>query len=442
MIIFIKRIINLKNVFFIGFITFVILVSIQKSSVQAQADYPYLIKVNRVYNTITVYEKGEDGKFDAPVRAMVCSVGKLSTQTSKGTFQTKDKYRWKSLMGDVWGQYSTRIVGGGLFHSVYYYSYNPATLATGEYNKLGTSASHGCIRLTVEDAKWIYDNCPVGTTVVIYDDKNNPGPLGKPEAIKLPTSVRWDPTDPSKSNPYKDKLPSISGARNVSLSWGEQYDLLKGVKAKSSVGTDITSNLQVEENIDIYKAGDYNVTYTVTDALGRTGSKTVDVTVKESKQKPVFEGIENQIIGADTVINRELVLSNVKAHCSDVLLKNDDIDVNIEKLSDTEYKVTYYISIGKKISTKEYATYYIDKEAPVFTGITDRILEPGYVPDVAYALTDVTVSDNYTALNQNDITVTIENNPDGSYQVTYEAVDRVGNVAKETVRFHYDEQID
>ena len=34
---------------------------------------------------------------------------------------------------------------------------------------LGHRASHGCIRMKVKEVKWIYDNCPEGTTVVIQD---------------------------------------------------------------------------------------------------------------------------------------------------------------------------------------------------------------------------------------------------------------------------------
>ncbi len=51
---------------------------------------------------------------------------------------------------------------------------------------------------TVEDAKWIADNCPSGTTVEIYED-DDPGPLGKPEAAHIDTdspNKGWDPTDP------------------------------------------------------------------------------------------------------------------------------------------------------------------------------------------------------------------------------------------------------
>ena len=38
------------------------------------------------------------------------------------------------------------------------------------YNKLGRRASHGCIRMLVSDAKWMYDNIKKGTTVHITED--------------------------------------------------------------------------------------------------------------------------------------------------------------------------------------------------------------------------------------------------------------------------------
>jgi lipoprotein-anchoring transpeptidase ErfK/SrfK len=36
-----------------------------------------------------------------------------------------------------------------------------------EAQKLGSKASHGCIRLALPDAKWIYQNIRVGSRVVI-----------------------------------------------------------------------------------------------------------------------------------------------------------------------------------------------------------------------------------------------------------------------------------
>lgn len=37
-----------------------------------------------------------------------------------------------------------------------------------EAEKLGSPASHGCVHLQVEQAKWIYENIPEGTPVHIY----------------------------------------------------------------------------------------------------------------------------------------------------------------------------------------------------------------------------------------------------------------------------------
>ena len=157
---------------------------------EAHAAGNYWLQVNKGTNVVTVFRN--DG---TPERAFVCSVG---SATPIGTFYTPNKYRWHELDGPSYGQYCTRIVAGYLFHSVWYYRNGDyASQSYVQYNKLGTTASHGCVRLTVADAKWIYDNCELGTWIEIYDDAENPGPLGKPEAIKLPKGSKWDPTDPS-----------------------------------------------------------------------------------------------------------------------------------------------------------------------------------------------------------------------------------------------------
>lgn len=166
---------------------------------------PYYIRVNRKQNCITVYTLDESGEYTVPYKAMICSTG-LYNATPRGTFQLSTKYRWRELYGGVYGQYATRIHGGVLFHSVPYYRKSENSLCTEKYNKLGQQASMGCVRLTVEDAKWISENCPEGTGVEIYED-DNPGPLGKPEAIKIDTdnpNKGWDPTDPSEDNPWNE----------------------------------------------------------------------------------------------------------------------------------------------------------------------------------------------------------------------------------------------
>ena len=162
----------------------------------------YYIKVNLAANTVTIYGQDENEEYTKPIKAMICSVGKATPKSGK--YNITYKYRCLALFGNVYGQYSTRIVGSILFHSVPYYTTDPNTLKYEEFDKLGTKASAGCIRLMVKDAKWIYDNVASGSTVEFYSDAENPGPLGKPTAPKISNNEYrdWDPTDPDPRNPW------------------------------------------------------------------------------------------------------------------------------------------------------------------------------------------------------------------------------------------------
>ena len=69
----------------------------------------------------------------------------------------------------------------------------------------------GCVRLCVRDVMWIFNNCPIGTTVELYDDWDSPGPLGKPGSIWIdPDSPNrgWDPTDTDPRSPY-NQMPAM-----------------------------------------------------------------------------------------------------------------------------------------------------------------------------------------------------------------------------------------
>lgn len=170
------------------------------------AEGPYLIRVNRTFNCVTVYSADKDGGYNIPVRAMICSVGKAPHYTIPGNFTVSNRYQWRLMLGDVYGRYAVRFYDQLLFHSVCFYSQNESTLMTDEYNKLGEPASKGCVRLAAVDAKWIYDHCPAGTPVRVFSDSSSPGYMGKPQAVRIPSSSAckgWDPTDPSAANPWK-----------------------------------------------------------------------------------------------------------------------------------------------------------------------------------------------------------------------------------------------
>lgn len=172
----------------------------------------YYIKVNCKSQTVNVYEKDENNKYSKPVKVLLCSTGVETPKT--GVYKiTSFKQEWLGLQGNVYGQYCTQIVGNILFHSVpYIEKNNPSSLEYWEYDKLGEEASLGCIRLTVESAKWIFDNCETGTQVEFYSSED-PGPLEKPETQKISDYSEelknWDPTDEKQENPwiiYKKKV--------------------------------------------------------------------------------------------------------------------------------------------------------------------------------------------------------------------------------------------
>lgn len=262
-------------------------------SSESEAASTYQIKINKQKNTVTVY-KYSDGEYK-PYKAFTCSTGKA---TPLGTFRIYQKHRWRALVGNTYGQYCSRFTGPILFHSVWYHRPNAATMPNEEFNKLGTTASHGCIRLSVQDARWIYKNCSMGTPVIVYRSKN-PGPLGKPDSIRLPKGIGYDPTDKwSRGNPYNKKKPKIIGAKNRTIDYGDpSYDYMKGVRAKNTTGFRVDEKIRVSiryrvnsessyrkvKKVNTMKPGYYQITYQVTDEIGRKAKVTV---THQIKQKP------------------------------------------------------------------------------------------------------------------------------------------------------------
>lgn len=108
-----------------------------------------------------IFEKNPDGSWNLLYK-WLCTIGKPSTPTIKGTFYVSgrkpyfgsDTYRVK---------YATRIRGSYYYHSILF---NPAGTEIID-DRLGMALSHGCIRLAVENAHWIYDNILDKTTIII-----------------------------------------------------------------------------------------------------------------------------------------------------------------------------------------------------------------------------------------------------------------------------------
>lgn len=409
-------------------------------NIKAESTYPYYIKVNRKQCVVTIYEKDKKGDYTIPVKAMLCSPG---WDTPIGTFKTPENYRWRLLMGDVWGQYSTRINKGVLFHSVWYYEKDPSTLSNAQFNKLGSVCSHGCVRLNVEDAKWIYDNCPVGTTVTIYDS-SNPGPLGKPAAIKVSTATKmgYDPTDIwSKGNPYLSNKPKIRGVKDQTIEYGKTLHLLGGVTALSSTNMDISTSIKTYikyqgkrvSKIDTTVPGSYYVTYKVRDALKKATKKEAIIYVVDS-EKPKIKGAYNIYLNEENILDEETLLEDVTAVWHGEELEKGSVKASLKEDEITKdlksYTVTYKVTAPNGKTAKKTKKVYVDLKAPVLTGVKDKEIAIDTVVDRDFALEGVTLSDNFKEIPLDKIKVTIEKIDDTQYKVNYWVKDKCRNIAR------------
>ncbi len=335
---------------------------------KAQAAGNYTIRINKATNVVTVYSNG------APYKAFVCSTGNA---TPIGTFRTSQKLRWHVLDGPSYGQYCTRIVNGVLFHSVWYYANGDyASQSYVQYNKLGTTASHGCVRLTVADAKWIYENCPLGTAVTIFWGSANDDPLGKPEAIKIPAqygSRGWDPTDPRAGNPYSSLMPSVSVAgAQTQIEYGGTFTPYAGIAGFDSLGNNISHRLTYSGQVNTWQLGSYPVTYFVTDALGRTASGTVTYQVVDNKYA-VIKGVKKS---QKKEYNSTLKLKkNVKAYTVDKKSLTSKIKIKViypnSKKERTYSKSTIRL---KKLGTYKFNYYVTNPNNNLVTKVTAKVV--------------------------------------------------------------------
>ena len=124
----------------------------------------YLIWVNRAYPHANVFQ-GSKGNWKL-IKSFLVGIGAPSTPTPTGLTTVS----YKSAGGWTTSTYTVRpVVGfypgtGYAFHSRLCY---PGTDTEYDFSA-GYPVSHGCVRMYKNDVKWIYNNIPVGTTVVIH----------------------------------------------------------------------------------------------------------------------------------------------------------------------------------------------------------------------------------------------------------------------------------
>ena len=189
----------------------------------------YYILLDLRNQIVTVFEKDENGAYTKVVRRFLCSSGRTdvdeadpedeATPTPRGIWKIGGRERFGKFanFSGEYARYWVQIVGSIYFHSLLFSRRSVNALERQPYYDMGEKVSHGCVRLYVEDAKWLYYYACPGTVVNISATEPSNGDLRR--ALKCRLSFADYNTFQKTIADEADELPnrrawvSVEGAR-------------------------------------------------------------------------------------------------------------------------------------------------------------------------------------------------------------------------------------
>ena len=210
----------------------------------------YYILLDLRNQIVTVFEKDENGEYTKVVRRFLCSSGNTdvdeadpedeATPTPRGIWKIGGRERFGKFanFSGEYARYWVQIVGSIYFHSLLYSRRTIDALQKTPFYDLGSKVSHGCVRLYVEDAKWLYYYACPGTTVEISADEPSDRDLRKALKTKLSFSeyneFQKKITDEQTELPNRNAWVTVAGAR-IRKGSGSSFDSV----SKLSVGDEV-----------------------------------------------------------------------------------------------------------------------------------------------------------------------------------------------------------
>lgn len=152
----------------------------------------YLIKVSLSDNFAIIYKYTGSEEYSEIVKAFPVSV---CSNVKPSVTKVESKNIWKHIGYSLHGHYITRFENGEYFSAVACYNQNTETLNKEQYLNLGNpSVVDGSVYMPAGYAKWIYENCAIGTKIELISE------LKLPDNIKLDIlpgidDISYDPTE-------------------------------------------------------------------------------------------------------------------------------------------------------------------------------------------------------------------------------------------------------
>ena len=143
----------------------------------------YYILLDLRNQIVTVFERDEAGQYTKVVRRFLCSSGRSdvdeadpedeATPTPRGIWKIGGRERFGKFanFSSAYARYWVQIVGSIYFHSILFNKRSIDAMDKQAFSDMGNKVSHGCVRLYVEDARWLYYYACPGTTIEISADE-------------------------------------------------------------------------------------------------------------------------------------------------------------------------------------------------------------------------------------------------------------------------------
>ena len=258
---------------------------------------------------------------------------------------------------------------------------------------------------------------------VIYDVSDNAGN----QALRAIRNVRVIDTT----------IPVITLNGNSTINHEKDFIYIDpGATATDFSGVDLTENLKITHNIDINKLGSYQVFYDVSDNAGNQALQVIRIVDVIDTTIPVITlngfSIVTHQKGNPYIDAGAIAFDFSNVNLTSQIVANNSVNENLEGT----YQITYDVSdnVGNQALQVQRTVEVIDTTAPIIELIGDPIIihERGEIYNdpgaIATDFSNIILTPNII-VNSN-----VNQNVIGSYTVTYDVSDNVGNNALQKIR--------
>lgn len=106
-----------------------------------------------------------------------------------------------------------------------------------------------------------------------------------------------------------NNAPIITGVDNIVINIGDKFDPMDGVKVTDDIDNNLTSSIVVNGKVNTLVAGEYKLSYSVTDSGNKTTRAQRIVRVNRN---PIISGYDSSlIVKSDTKITKEMILGGI-----------------------------------------------------------------------------------------------------------------------------------